>query len=787
VRFTLVVSLVVLSLVPAMSIAPVPSAIPIVSLPLSSAPATAAHPFWQPERPVQAASSVPAESGSNITNETFPCRCSAPNNILFDPDNGYFYVANGNAPGVTVYNGSNESFVGTLPVPGSGFYGLALDSATDNLYVSGTTCPTGPDCPPGYLYIVNLSTDAVLGPLVIGGQPVGGSVFDPLNGEVYITNYGNSNVSVVNAATNTIAGSIPVGTNPLGISLDPANGNLYVMDRGANNVTVINGSTDTVVGAISTGIDPDFAAYVPTLEELFVSNSGSAYLTVINTSTDRSAGDVPLPNGVVIGVLYDPQNGLVFVAGGGNPWALDPVSGAVLGAVPLGIGGGSSVAYQLGLDTLTGVSFVLVIGIVKPYNYSIAVIAPETPLGLSIVPLPAQIAVGNSVTTAASVTCTSTACASGASYRWHVANSSIAVLNSTTGSSVGITGVATGQTELTLAVTLNGYLIASETSISVDPDLEARLTPMHSTVDANATVTLQTSTSGGVGAPYGYLYSESSPSAGCVLAGTPEVYCTPTATGAFNVSVTVTDAGGDRAVARSGTISVDPELRVSLSASNATLLLGQSIMFVSSATGGRGPYSFTYTGLPPGCVDENQSTIGCLPTQAGSYNITVFATDENDVSVNATVPLLVFFDFNVIVSSTVTAGTPFTIRVNLDEPFSGRTSLGLAGASVSPSYNYSGLPPGCNSQDVASLTCTTDEVGTYHITVSVRDQSGDHNSHTVVVTVLPEPSSFLTSAAFYAILGGAVAVVAAIAVVAFNRRRRRSQERPQEPIRVSGR
>ena len=44
----------------------------------------------------------------------------------------------------------------------------------------------------------------------------------------YITNYYSNNVSVINVTTNTVTATIPVGTEPYGVSVSPDGSTVYV-------------------------------------------------------------------------------------------------------------------------------------------------------------------------------------------------------------------------------------------------------------------------------------------------------------------------------------------------------------------------------------------------------------------------------------------------------------------------------------------------------------------------------------------------------------------------------
>ncbi|PES61895.1 40-residue YVTN family beta-propeller, partial [Bacillus cereus] len=65
-----------------------------------------------------------------------------------------------------------------------------------------------------------------------------------------VGNHGDNTVSVINAATNTVVGTINVGIAPQGITVSP-NGTLaYVANELSNTISVIATATNTVVGTI---------------------------------------------------------------------------------------------------------------------------------------------------------------------------------------------------------------------------------------------------------------------------------------------------------------------------------------------------------------------------------------------------------------------------------------------------------------------------------------------------------------------------------------------------------
>jgi YVTN family beta-propeller protein len=63
---------------------------------------------------------------------------------------------------------------------------------------------------------------------------------DPAAGTVYVANYVGGSVSVIDAATNTVTGTIGVGTFPVAAAVDPATHAVYVANGDANTVSVIS-------------------------------------------------------------------------------------------------------------------------------------------------------------------------------------------------------------------------------------------------------------------------------------------------------------------------------------------------------------------------------------------------------------------------------------------------------------------------------------------------------------------------------------------------------------------
>ncbi|MGI9089695.1 MAG: beta-propeller fold lactonase family protein, partial [Gemmatimonadaceae bacterium] len=87
------------------------------------------------------------------------------------------------------------------------------------------------------------------------GRPVG--VVASRNGaRVYVTNGRASTVSVVDATTHRVLGSIPVGRRPWGVALTRDDKTLFTANGLSNSVSVIDTPTNRVVATIPVGTRP---------------------------------------------------------------------------------------------------------------------------------------------------------------------------------------------------------------------------------------------------------------------------------------------------------------------------------------------------------------------------------------------------------------------------------------------------------------------------------------------------------------------------------------------------
>ncbi|MBE5322366.1 putative Ig domain-containing protein, partial [Pedobacter sp. MR2016-19] len=84
-----------------------------------------------------------------------------------------------------------------------------------------------------------------------------------------------------------------------------------------------------------------------------------------------------------------------------------------------------------------------------------------------------------------------------------------------------------------------------------------------------------------------------------------------------------------------------------------------------AVTGGTSPYTYAATNLPPG-LSFNPTTreITGTPTQGGTYNVALTATDANNNKATTTYAITVTVNAPVVASATVCTGSTATLTVS---------------------------------------------------------------------------------------------------------------------------
>jgi YVTN family beta-propeller protein len=121
----------------------------------------------------------------------------------------------------------------------------------------------------------------------------------------YVTNSGSKSVSVIDTATNNVAATIPVGTEPYGIAVSPDGMLIYVANSADTTVDIINSQTYNIIATVGypyLTANPWGIAVTPNGKKVYVTNWRGSDVSVINTTTNavKSVFVGARPEGVAI-------------------------------------------------------------------------------------------------------------------------------------------------------------------------------------------------------------------------------------------------------------------------------------------------------------------------------------------------------------------------------------------------------------------------------------------------------------------------------------------------------
>lgn len=220
--------------------------------------------------------------------------------LAYDSGRGEVFVALAHGPNaVEVIDDSTDQAVASIPV-GSDPVALTYDPVRGLVFVANRDSNT--------VSVINDTTHQ-LTTVPVGADP-SGIACDPLTGDVYVTNL--DNLSVIDEATEKVVHWIPVTGGPTGV-VYAADLNEMLVAEGSGNVTVINATSGEVTGTIAVGGEPFAVAYDPDDRTVLVTNDGTNDLDAINASTGQVTATVHLDS-IPAGVTYDAGTNEVFVA-----------------------------------------------------------------------------------------------------------------------------------------------------------------------------------------------------------------------------------------------------------------------------------------------------------------------------------------------------------------------------------------------------------------------------------------------------------------------------------------
>ncbi len=283
------------------------------------------------ERPAEVEPIGPSSGGPASSSTGY-----APVAVVYDAGSDRLFVADSGSDNVTVLSAATGEADGSVRLPFAPMYeaddpvdGLvifadtaeaqAVDAANGSLaahYDVAYAC-TAP--PPGLLEL--LAVDPTSGlvylapnipvcggtPGLVAWNPANGSAtkfnvngypfwndvaYDPVDGDLYITETESDDLAVVGAQNGTTLATVGVGASPDFVAFDPDGDLVLVADEGSDNVTVLNGTSAAAAAgpteSVPAGNGPSAITVASTIDQVFVSDGAGG--SVIEYATTPEIG-----------------------------------------------------------------------------------------------------------------------------------------------------------------------------------------------------------------------------------------------------------------------------------------------------------------------------------------------------------------------------------------------------------------------------------------------------------------------------------------------------------------
>ncbi|CRK81229.1 40-residue YVTN family beta-propeller repeat-containing protein [Neobacillus massiliamazoniensis] len=217
--------------------------------------------------------------------------------VVFSPDGKKMYASAGGNNKIRTFNFDQGKLTEQAPI-------VMTDANHSNFFPAGLSIsPDGK-----FLYVANNLNNSVSRIDISTGNlttaPVGHDPYMPLlthdGNTLFVSNWGESSISVLNANDLTVKATIPVGLHPNAMAQNPVSGLIYVANSDSDDISVIDPVSLKVTQTISLapyhkalkGSVPNALTVSPDGKTLYVSNAGNDDIAVINLGDSDSKAEV---------------------------------------------------------------------------------------------------------------------------------------------------------------------------------------------------------------------------------------------------------------------------------------------------------------------------------------------------------------------------------------------------------------------------------------------------------------------------------------------------------------
>ena len=202
-----------------------------------------------------------------------------PRNILFSPDGKFLYITDSSLGYLMVYDTKTFELLKKYPVGYSAF-GTAISSNGQQLFVNNEAAST--------VTVINPIKSEI--DTVISGfhQPRQGVKLNADNTKLYVTNFGNDHITVVDAKTFKIEGEIEGFDKIRAISISNDGSTLYAANSGSNELLIVDLTSKKMTQRISVGKDNYGASLSPDGSLVLSGNKVDNTVSVVDVKNHKN-------------------------------------------------------------------------------------------------------------------------------------------------------------------------------------------------------------------------------------------------------------------------------------------------------------------------------------------------------------------------------------------------------------------------------------------------------------------------------------------------------------------
>ncbi len=164
--------------------------------------------------------------------------------------------------------------------------------------------------------VINAASRAVTQTVEVGDGPLGLAA-SPDGTRVYVANFRDGTISVVRTGDNLVIATVPVGDSPNAIAATSDGAFLAVTDTAADQVAIVTTDTLEVIARIPAGEQPSGIA-LDGADRAFVTDFSGATVTVVDLNARRRRALIPVPFATasdgLLGIAIAPQAGTGYIA-----------------------------------------------------------------------------------------------------------------------------------------------------------------------------------------------------------------------------------------------------------------------------------------------------------------------------------------------------------------------------------------------------------------------------------------------------------------------------------------